>query len=272
MRIICREQHTAEWVSARVGKVTGSGIARAMAKLSRASGDKKRGDWAAAHDTYVRELAWELITRTPADHYVSKPMEIGSQYEAEACIEAWQATGFEMEQTGFVLHPTLDYFGVSPDRYFYDDSGSLCVLEVKVPLLKTHEQYLLDDVVPEEYVPQLQAGMCCLPAARGLFASYAPPDLYPELSEPFRLFLKWMEPDPAMHHEMEEAAAATMEHAVALVKQLTGRYLEAASHKSHRDIPTSRHISDLPPKPDAPASLDEVTDYIMSVTELERVP
>ena len=232
MRIVCREQHSREWMDARCGRVTGSGIARAMAKLSRASGEKKKGDWAAAHDTYVRELAWELITRTPADHYVSKPMELGNQFESECRIEVWQTIGIEIEQTGFVLHPTLDYFGFSPDGYFYDDNGHLCVLECKVPLLKTHEQYLLDDVVPEEYVPQLQAGMCCLPAARGLFASYAPPDLYPELPEPFRLFLKWMEPNPVIHREMEEAATATMGQATALVKQLSGRYLEAASKES----------------------------------------
>ena len=111
MRIVCREQHTHEWHEARCGRVTGSGIAKAMAKLQRASGEKKKGDWAAAHDTYVRELAWELITRTPADHYVSKPMELGNQFEAECRIEVWQTIGIEIEQTGFVLHPTLDYFG-----------------------------------------------------------------------------------------------------------------------------------------------------------------
>ena len=263
MRIVCREQHTHEWHQARCGRVTGSGIAKAMAKLQRASGEKKKGDWAAAHDTYVRELAWELITRTPADHYVSKPMELGNQFESECRIEVWQTIGIEIEQTGFVLHPTLDYFGFSPDGYFYDDNGHLCVLECKVPLLKTHEQYLLDDVVPEEYVPQLQAGMCCLPAARGLFASYAPPDLYPELPEPFRLFLKWMEPNPAMHREMEEAATATMERATALVKQLTGRYLGSAPK-----TPKSAFREQL----EASVTMDEVAEYIERVTELERVP
>ncbi len=232
MRIVCREQHTHEWFQAKVGKIGGSTIARAMSRLSRASNGKKAGDWSAAHDSLVRELAWELITRTPTEHYVSQPMSIGAQYEAEARIEVWQTIGFEIEQTGFVLHPTLDYFGFSPDGFFYDEHGHLSVLEIKVPLLKTHEQYLLDDIVPEEYVPQLQAGMCCLPAARGLFASYAPPDLYPELPEPFRLFLKWMEPNPVIHREMEEAATATMEQATALVKQLSGRYLEAAPKES----------------------------------------
>ena len=162
-----------------------------------------------------------------------------------------------------MLHPTLDYFGFSPDGYFYDDNGHLCVLECKVPLLKTHEQYLLDDVVPEEYVPQLQAGMCCLPAARGLFASYAPPDLYPELPEPFRLFLTWMEPDPAMHREMEEAATATMEQATALVKQLTGRYLDTAPKAAK---------STLREQLEASVSMEDAADFIERVTELARVP
>ncbi len=263
MRVVCKSQGTHEWFQAKVGKIGGSTIGRAKARLSRASGGKRGGDWSAAHDSLVRELAWELITRTPTEHYTTQPMMIGQQYENEARIEVWQTTGFEIEQTGFVLHPVLDYFGVSCDGYFYDERGHLCVLEIKVPLLKTHEQYLLDDIVPEEYVPQLQAGMCCLPAARGLFASYAPPDLYPELPEPFRLFLKWMEPDPAMHREMEEAATATMEHAAALVKQLTGRYLEAAPKTAKS--PFREQLA-------ASVSMEEVAEYIDKVTELARVP
>jgi len=263
MRVMCKSQGDAAWFAARCGKVTGSVIGQAMAKLTRASGEKKKGDWAGAHDSLTRSIAWELITRTPTEHYTTQPMMIGQQYENEARIEVWQTTGFEIEQTGFVLHPVLDYFGVSCDGYFYDERGHLCVLEIKVPLLKTHEQYLLDDIVPEEYVPQLQAGMCCLPAARGLFASYAPPDLYPELPEPFRLFLKWMEPDPAMHREMEEAATATMEQAAALVKQLTGRYLGSAPKAAKSALREQLEVS---------VSMEDAADFIEKVTELARVP
>ncbi len=219
MRVVCKEQGTAEWLQARTGKVTASAIARAMKKLSRASGSKKAGDWAGDHDAYVREIKWELITRVPAEHYVSKPMEIGSQYEGEARIEYWQATGNEVEEIGFVLHPTIDYLGASPDGIL--DAGG--ILEIKVPLLKTHESYWDDDCIPEMYVPQMQCEMLCCEAEWGDFVSYAPPDLYPELPEEFRLFVKRLPADPAMHRAIEEAATATIEEAVALVNRLRSR-------------------------------------------------
>lgn len=228
MRIACKTQRTAEWLSVKCGKVSSSSMGRANSRLTRASGSKAKGDWTAKHDEYVRDLAWELITLTPTEHYVTKPMDIGMQYEDEARVEVWQHLGIEIEETGFVLHPTLDFYGCSPDGYFIKD-GELILLEIKVPQLKTHEDYLIDDIVPEEYVPQIQSGMNCLGASRGLFASYAPPDLYPELPEQFRLFLKWCDPIPELHREMEDAAVATMDEATALVQQLAARYKQGKS-------------------------------------------
>ena len=219
MRIVCRDQKTHEWYQARLGKVTASNIASAMAKLERASGEKKKGDWAKAHDAYVRDIAWELITRVPTDHYVSKAMDIGTAYEGEARIEYWQAVGEEVEQTGFVLHPTIDFLGCSPDGL---RSGR--GIEIKVPLLKTHENYIMDDVVPEEYQPQMQCNMLCCEMPEWDFVSYAPPDVYPDFPDDLRLFIKPLKADPEQHRLMEEAATATMEHAVAVVEGLLKRF------------------------------------------------
>lgn len=233
MRIACKEQKSQEWYSARIGCVTGSSMARAMAILSRASGKKKKGDWAAEHDRYVEEIAWELITRVPAEHYVTKAMDIGTQYESEARIEWMMATGNEVEQVGFVLHPTLNYWGSSPDGYVVED-GLFIPLELKVPTLKTHERYLLEDEMPEEYMPQIQSEMvCCDFAPYAYFSSYAPPEIYPELPEEFRLFKKRVDfiPDFRMIDEpdfkgptMEEAATVTMEQATALAARLREKY------------------------------------------------
>lgn len=237
MRTVCRTQGTAEWLQARVGKVTASRIADAMRKLQRKSGDREKGDWHGDHDTYVKELAWELITRTPAEHYVTKPMEIGAQYENEARVEYEMTTGQIVDQTGFVLHPTLPFFGCSPDGLVLSERlalpantegaanvASLGILEIKVPLLKTHESYLLADVVPEEYIPQMQCEMLCCDAEWGDFVSYAPPDIYPELPEQFRLFRKRLYADRDLWALMEEAATATIEQATAMVTTINARY------------------------------------------------
>lgn len=231
------EQKSSAWHQARTGKVRGSEVIRAMGKLQRKSGSKVAGDWNADHDNFCLELAWELITLTATDHYVSKPMMIGEQYESESRIEFGMQIGAEVEQTGFVPHPELDsLFGASPDGYVIEN-GIFIPIEGKVPLLKTHEGYISDDVVPSEYVPQLQSEMNCMDRAPyGYFYSYAPPELYPELPDEFRMFIKKLPANPGEHTEeahpftctcwicMEAAVVATMEKATSLVKELTARY------------------------------------------------
>lgn len=223
MRIASKTQGTAEWFESKVGKIGASNIYRAMSFLKRASGTKKAGDSSADRDKFILELAIELITRTSAEHYVSKPMEIGMQFEREARTEYWMATKTEVDETGFVLHPTLDYLGSSPD--------GLCAghgLEIKVPLLHTHMAYLREDIVPEEYIPQMQCGMLCCELPEWEFVSYCPYDVYPELPERFRLFIKRLKADPEMHKQMEDAATQTMEEATALVERLCNQYPELA--------------------------------------------
>jgi hypothetical protein len=219
MRIACKTQNTAEWFQARVACVTASNIDRAMSFLKRASGEKKAGDSSADRDRYILELATELITRVPAEHYVSKPMEIGAQFEGEARTEYWMTTGNEVDETGFVLHPTIDFMGSSPD--------GLCKghgLEIKVPTLYTHMATLRDDVIPADYIPQMQFNMLCCELPEWDFVSYCPPDVYPELPERFRLFVKRLKADPELHRQMEDAGVKAMQEATALVERMTGQY------------------------------------------------
>lgn len=221
MRIVCKEQRTHEWHQARMGKITATGVAKAMHFV--AKGSVKRGDKriesAADRNKYIKELAWELITRVPTHHYVSKPMEIGAQYEGEARTEYWMQTGNEVDQTGFVLHPTLDYLGCSPDGL-----GKRKGVEIKVPLLETHEDYLTDGVVPEDCVPQLQCNMLCCEMPEWDFVSYAPSEIYPDFPDDLRLLVIPLKADPAMHAEMEQAATTTMEEVVSLVASIVKRY------------------------------------------------
>lgn len=220
MRAVCKHQGTAEWMTARTGICTASRMADAMAKLSKASKNGVKGDWTAAHWKYVSELAWERITGTAADHYVSKPMEIGSQYEGEARVEYWQRFGVEPDQTGFVLHPTLDYLGSSPDGLCSTDGG----LEIKIPLFHNHVAYLEADEVPEIYIPQMQTNMLCCERPWWDFVSYCPPDIEPALPDEFRMFRKRLDASPEMHAQIEEAATATMEHVIELIQMLREKY------------------------------------------------
>jgi len=203
-------------------------MAAAIAKLSRASKNGVKGDYSAAHWELVRELAWERITGVPADHFVSKPMEIGTQYEGEARVEYWQRFGTDVEETGFVLHPRLDFLGASPDGLVEVDGG----LEIKVPLFHTHCSYLESDTIPEEYMLQMYTSMLCCERKWWDFVSYCPPDIAPELPDEFRMFKKRLEADQTMFDAIEESATVTMQHVAERMETLRRMYPAKSAPKS----------------------------------------
>lgn len=263
MRIVCATQHTADWHAARLGLITGSRVAEAMRKLKVKSKNGVAGDWHGDHWKYVSELAWERIMGVCADHYVSGPMEIGEQFEGEARVEFWMRHGAEVEQTGFVLHPTLNYLGSSPDGYVIESKLPIPV-ELKVPLPHTHQRYLEEDAVPEEYRPQLLTEMLCLDRAPyGYFASYCPPDVAPELPDEFRLFIKRLDSTPEAFAEVEEAATVTIEHVVAKMEQLRKMYPAKGAPKS--EFVQMLEASVLAEEISEHDALEDAADYICSI-------
>ena len=225
MRIACPSQKTNEWFSARCGNCTASRMADAMRKLQRASGSKKAGDWHGDHDEYVRELAREQLTGIPAWHKVTMEMQYGVEHEDDA-REAYAAfTGQEVTQVGAVIHPSMSYLIASPDGLI-GDSGAL---EIKVPLLSTHMDNLIEDKIPDQYLPQMYTVMLCCEREWIDFVSYCPRDPDDDerlmLPDHLRLFTKRLYADQEKFREIEEAATATIEEAVELVKKLSSRRL-----------------------------------------------
>lgn len=228
MRIVCATQQTAEWRAARCGNFTASRTSDAIGKLTRASKNGGKGDWKQSHWDYVSELAWERITGVSADHYVSKPMDIGAQYEGEARVEYWMRFGTEVDQTGFVLHPRFDFLGASPDGLIGTDGG----VEIKVPLFHNHVACLEADQIPEGYMWQMYTNMLCCEREWWDFVSYFPPEIAPELPDEFRMFRKRLDADPAKFAEIEEAATATMEHVNERMEHLRKMYPAKGAPKS----------------------------------------
>jgi hypothetical protein len=97
-------------------------------------------------------------------------MEWGIEQEQFACMayEAHQETF--LTRTGFWLHPTVDWLGVSPDRLVGD--GGL--VEVKCPNTSTHVQYLINQEVPIKYYNQMQCQLWVTNRAWCDFVSYDP--------------------------------------------------------------------------------------------------
>jgi len=193
-----------------------------MRKLQRASGKKKAGDWHGDHEEYVRELAREMLTGIPAWHKVTMEMVYGSEHQEDALVAYAKYIGEELTTTGLVRHPKLPYLAASPDSLTAQGG-----VECKVPLLKTHMDNLINDEIPEEYLPQMYCVMLCCERPWLDFVSYCPKDPIDDerlmLPDDLRLFVKRLYADQDKFREIEEAATATIEEAVALVQKLQSR-------------------------------------------------
>lgn len=144
-------QGTPEWLTARRGKVTASRCADLMAKT-------KKG-YAASRYNYLMELVAEHVTKRCVEHYVSPAMEWGIEQQpfAQAAYEISQ--NCSVESVGLIVHPTIELFASSPDG-LVDEHG---LVEFKCPTDRVHLEYLRDGIIPEEYLPQLDAQLACMP-------------------------------------------------------------------------------------------------------------
>jgi len=126
------EQRTHAWLMQRVGKVTGSRFKDAMARL-KPKKEGQRGEPAQARKDYLAELVVERLTGEPVQRYVNAAMQWGTDMEPRAREAYIEATGAEVDEIGFVKHPTLAA-GVSPDG-IVDLEG---LIEIKCPSSANH--------------------------------------------------------------------------------------------------------------------------------------
>jgi putative phage-type endonuclease len=187
VRLVDCEQNSAEWISARRGRITASRMCDTMARL-------KRGGEAARRRDYRAELIAERLTGRPEGHYVSKEMQFGTEQEPFARTAYEIKTQNTVDQVGFIFHPRLDFTGASPDGLIEQDGG----LELKCPKTTTHLAYMMAGTVPEEYQDQILWNMACAEREWWDFASYDP-----RLPEKIRLFIVRMPRDEARIGEIE---------------------------------------------------------------------
>lgn len=187
------EQGSHEWLAIRLGKATGSRVADITKKL-------KSGGYSAARYDYAMELALEILTGEPQGPDLSnvKWVQDGKEREPEAVALYEFMTDNVTELVGFATHDTIGGFGASPDRLVGGDG----LLEAKCPKAKTHLQYIEANVVPADYIPQMDAEMSCTGRKWVDFVSY-----HPSFPEHLRLFVKRHHYDAARVSEMEREVA-----------------------------------------------------------------
>ena len=155
------EQGSEEWLAARLGIPTATGIKKIVTQ----SGQKSSG-WVA----YLAELIAESI-EGGSDGFKSNDMQRGNELEPRARMAYEFETGNDVVQVGGVYLNTDKDLMVSPDGIITSIKKGV---EIKCPKMKTHIKYLLEGGVPVEYVIQVQAALWVTGYETWDFISYCP--------------------------------------------------------------------------------------------------
>lgn len=153
-------QGTLEWKQLRAGKVTASRVADVIAKT--------KSGYSASRANYMTELVIQRFG-VISDGFTNSAMQWGTETEPLARIEYESRNLVSVDEVDFIDHPTIEMAGCSPDGLVGDG-----LLEIKCPNSTTHFEYLLADVVPEKYKPQMAWQMACTNAQWCDFVSYDP--------------------------------------------------------------------------------------------------
>lgn len=137
------EQGTDEWLQLRLGKLTASRFKDVLAKGRGNALSKTR-------QSYMYQLAAEILTGEPVESFKSSAMEWGNECEPRARAAYELKHDIDTTQCAFVEHS--DRIGVSPDG-LVGDKG---LLEIKCPSTVTQIQRYLDGTFPSEYKAQVQ--------------------------------------------------------------------------------------------------------------------
>lgn len=201
------EQRTNEWFLERLGKVTASKIVDVIART-------KSGP-AASRENYKAQLVTEILTGVPYEGYKSAAMQDGIDREPLARAKYAERIFEPVTEIGFVVHPTILRSGASPDGLVGDDG----LVEIKCPLTATAINYLIADVVPEKYVPQMQWQMACTGRQWCDFVSFDD-----RLPEKMQLFVKRVDRDDVYIATLEEAVRRFIVEVDQTVETLKGKY------------------------------------------------
>jgi putative phage-type endonuclease len=208
MKIIYCEQGTPEWHAARCGRVTASRVADVIAKI-------KTG-WGASRYNYAAELVAEVLTGTVnMDGYVSPAMKRGTETENEARTIYSLMRDVEPQRVGFVIHPSIEMAGCSPDSLIGYDG----MLEIKCPNTATHIDTLLGGSIDGRYVKQMQWQMACCERQWCDFISFDN-----RLPGDMQLHVRRVERDPAFIADLEREVRVFLGEVAKTVSDLRQRY------------------------------------------------
>lgn len=160
MKIHLQEQGTLAWLALRIGKVTAS----EMGNLMTPEFELRKGEMP---KSYLAEKLAEAWRGKPLPAFGSWATDQGLLLEEEA--KPWFALEYncKIRSVGFIEHDD-GLSGCSPDGLIDQDCG----LEIKSPSPEMHVKYLLNGVVPKDYVAQVHGSMFVTGYPHWIFCSY----------------------------------------------------------------------------------------------------
>lgn len=184
------QQRTQEWHQARCGRFTGSRFVDVMATSKRDG--KKLKAWS--------DLVWSIVVERLTGVQDEGPNAYALQWGVDVepfAREAYEfASGNIVKESGFIVHPSYDFVGCSPDGLIGSDGG----IEMKCPKDSSIHLMRFIDGMPDEYRPQVQGCMWVTGREWWDFVSYDP-----RMPEKHRLFRQTFERDEAYIKLLEES-------------------------------------------------------------------
>lgn len=170
------QQRSEEWFQARLGKVTAS-------KLSDVMATTKSGE-SAYRRTYRHQLVTERLTGKQTEIYINQAMQHGMDTEDEA-RDFYVFKYADVEEVGFIDHPTIDMAGASPDGLVGTDG----LIEIKCRQPQNHTETLISHQIPSRYKLQMYWQMACTGRKWCDYVSYCPS--FPENLKMVVIRLHW---------------------------------------------------------------------------------
>ena len=170
-------QGSDEWKQLRLGKITASRLSDVMANGRSGAPSKTR-------QSYMLQLAAEILTGEAEDSFSNKYMDWGNACEPQARSMYEFDSGNVVEEVAFVI--ASDRFGVSPDGMVGQDG----LLEIKCPKTTTQIDRFVTGKFPKEYKAQVQGQLLATERTWCDFVSFDP-----RISGPAQYFIIRVERD-----------------------------------------------------------------------------
>lgn len=197
------DQGTPEWLAERAGKVTASALSNVMmAKTT------------AGYQNYMAQLICERLTGEPVETFKSAAMEYGSETEAQARAFYELETGHDVQEVGFIPHPTLEGSGASPDGLVGADG----LVEIKCPQPAKHIKNLMGGTIDKGYRLQMQWQMACTERTWCDFVSFNP-----SFPDHLKLHITRVDADAEAQEELKAAVTTFLAEVDAKLRALEAR-------------------------------------------------